>query len=133
MQTRILAVPACDWTIQGTDARRTAEVRAILEKAGLHALMRHLLDALALGYSGAAIIWGEGGADISAFRKVDPSNWQFDLSGNPALMTVSGKIRSLAEYIPTSSSCTRTSSSRESVHAGSPVRWSGSTSSSIMR
>ena len=100
MQTRILAVLACDWTIQGTDARRTAEVRAILEKAGLHALMRHLLDALALGYSGAAIIWGEGGADISAFRKIDPSNWQFDLSGNPALMTVSGKIRSLAEYHP---------------------------------
>ena len=100
MQTRILAVLACDWSIQSADVKRAAEVRAILEKARIHALMRHLLDALALGYSGAAILWGEGGKEICAFKKIDPSNWQFDLAGNPALMTVSGKIRSLAEYHP---------------------------------
>lgn len=100
MQTRILAVLACDWSIQGADVKRAAEVRAILEKARIHALMRHLLDALALGYSGAAILWGEGGKEIYAFKKIDSSNWQFDLAGNPALLTVSGKIRPLAEYHP---------------------------------
>ena len=100
MQTRILAVLACDWSIRGSDAKRVAEVRAILEKARVHALMRHLLDALALGYSGAAILWGEGGKEITAFKKIDPSNWQFDLAGNPALLTTSGKTRPLAEYHP---------------------------------
>ncbi len=100
MQTRILAVLACDWSIQGDDAAHVAEVRSIFEKARIHALMRHLLDALALGYSGAALIWGEGGRDISAFRKIDPSNWQFDPGGNPALLTLSGRIRPLAEYHP---------------------------------
>ena len=100
MQTRILAVLACDWSIQGDDAAHVAEVRSIFERARIHALMRHLLDALALGYSGAALIWGEGGKEITAFRKIDPSNWQFDLGGNPALLTLSGRIRSLAEYHP---------------------------------
>lgn len=100
MATRILAVLACDWTIQGTDARRTAEVRAILEKAGLHALMRHLLDALGARLLRRGNHLGRRRRGHLRIQESRSLQLAVDLSGNPALMTVSGKIRSLAEYHP---------------------------------
>lgn len=98
LQTRVLAVLACDWSVTGDDPERAAEAGEILRRAGLHSLLRHLLDALAFGYSGAAILWGEGGGNILGFKHIDPLNWVFDLAGNPALVTLEGREKSLAEY-----------------------------------
>ena len=100
LQTRMLSVLSCDWSIHGEDPVKTGEVTAIFARARIHSLLRHLLDALAFGYSGAAILWEEGGAGIGSFRKIYSPNWIFDLSGNPALMTLSGKPKPLSEYHP---------------------------------
>ncbi|OQA83484.1 MAG: hypothetical protein BWY31_02868 [Lentisphaerae bacterium ADurb.Bin242] len=100
LQTRILSVLACDWSIQCEDEARAEEVAGLLREARLHSLLRHLLDALALGYSGAAILWEEGGGTIRSFKKINGANWNFDLAGNPALTTLSGKVKPLSEYHP---------------------------------
>ena len=99
-QTRMLAVLSCDWSIQCDQAEKAAEVTRILEKAGIHSLLEHLLDALAFGYAGAAVIWDEGGSSIQTFEHIDPVNWIFDAAGNPALITLSGTPRALTEYHP---------------------------------
>lgn len=100
MQTRILSVLSCDWSVQGEDSVKAGEAESILKKAGIHALLRHLLDALAFGYSGAAIVWEKGGAGIREFKRILPENWVFDLSGNPALLTLSGQEKALSSYHP---------------------------------
>lgn len=100
IQTRVLAVLACDWSVEGKDTEKASELENILRKAKIHSLMTHLLDAVAIGYSGAAVIWGEGGAEIKSFRKINPVNWVFDLSGNPAVMGRGGQEKPLADYHP---------------------------------
>lgn len=99
LQTRILGVLACNWSIQGSDQARVQSVTDILQKASLHSLLHHLLDAMIFGYSGAAILWEEGGS-IRAFRHIHASNWCFDRGGNPALRTLSGKEHPLSMYHP---------------------------------
>lgn len=100
MQTRILSVLSCDWSIQCDDPAKAADAEEIFRKAKIHSLLKHLLDALSFGYSGAAILWEEGGGGISEFKFVNPVNWVFDLAGNPALVTLSGKEKPLSEYHP---------------------------------
>ena len=100
LQTRILSVLSCDWSVQGEDSAKAAEVEGILRRARIHSLLRHLLDAVATGYSGAASVWAEGGASIDVFKFIDPTNWTFDLAGNPALVGLDGKERALASYHP---------------------------------
>lgn len=100
LQTRILSVLSCDWSLQGDDPAKVHELTGILEQAGIHRLLRHLLDALAFGYSGAAIIWEEGGKGIQTFRKIHTPNWTFDRAGNPALIPLDGQPRPLSEYHP---------------------------------
>ena len=51
-----------------------------------------------VGYAGAAILWGEGGKDISGFKLFDPANFRFDLCGNPALVKADGREKPFAEY-----------------------------------
>ena len=100
LQTRIQAVLACDWSICGSDPEKAREVTEILSGARFHSLLRHLLDALAFGYAGAAVLWEPDGSGIRAFRKIDAANWVFDAAGNPALLTLSGRPRPLSEYHP---------------------------------
>lgn len=100
IQTRILAVLACDWTVHGDNPAKAAEVEGILKKARIRSLLWHLLDAVPTGYAGSAILWGEGGSLINGFRHVHPANWIFDVSGNPALLTLSGREKPLASYHP---------------------------------
>ena len=97
LQTRILSVLACNWSIRGEDPQMVRHITEILKKASLHTLLHHLLDAMIFGYSGAAILWEEGGS-IRGFRHIHASNWSFDRSGNPALRTLSGKEKPLSEY-----------------------------------
>ncbi len=98
MQTRILSVLACDWSVQGRDAAKAEIAAAILRKAGIQSLMRHLLEAVPFGYAGAAVLWEEGGRAIQGFRNINAVNWAFDLCGNPALLTLGGCERPLTEY-----------------------------------
>ncbi len=100
IQTRFLAALSCPWHIEcsGTDQRKAEEVRAVLTAANFYDLLQHLISAVAYGYAGAGIIWGEGGGTIRAFCPVKPVNFVFDRCGNPALLTVSGEERSLASY-----------------------------------
>ena len=100
IQTRILSVLSCDWSVQGEDSAKAAEVEGILRRARIHSLLRHLLDAVGTGYSGAATVWGEGGSSIDSFKHVDPTNWTFDLAGNPALIGFDGKERAISGYHP---------------------------------
>jgi phage gp29-like protein len=99
LQTRILSVLACNWSIQGSDQARVESVTEILQKASLHSLLHHLLDSFLFGYSGAAILWEKGGS-IGSFRHIHASNWCFDRGGNPALRTLSGKENPLSSYHP---------------------------------
>jgi phage gp29-like protein len=100
LQTRLLAVLSCDWSVRCDDSAKALEIEAVLRKARVHSLLRHLLDAVATGYSGAATIWGEGGASVKAFKLIDSSNWVFDLAGNPALIGLDGGERALSSYHP---------------------------------
>lgn len=100
LQTRIFAVLACDWSVSGEDASKAREAEEILHASGIHFLLKHLLEALLFGFSGAAILWEKGGGSIREFRPVDASNWVFDLCGNPALVTLDGKEKPLSGYDP---------------------------------
>ena len=103
LQTRIFSVLACDWSIVAGETgsaapEKIAEAARILRAAGIQELLRHLLSAVAFGYAGAAILWGEGGKDISGFKLFDPANFRFDLCGNPALVKADGREKPFAEY-----------------------------------
>lgn len=100
LQTRCLAVMACDWRIAGTDTHKGAFLTSILQKAKLHTLLRHLLDALAFGCSSAAILWDEGGSSIRAFQPIGVENLLFDASGEPSLRSSEGKIIPLSNFHP---------------------------------
>jgi phage gp29-like protein len=105
IQTRVLSALACEWNIlakktDGDSIQKAEEVKRILQDADFYDLLKHLLDAIGSGYSGSAIIWGEGGSRIEHFQHVHPANWIFDLHGNPALIGEDGKERALCEYHP---------------------------------
>ncbi|OGV32519.1 MAG: hypothetical protein A2020_16165 [Lentisphaerae bacterium GWF2_45_14] len=107
IQTRQLAVLSCDWQIRPATAAsfesasaKAAEISAILKKAGIYKLLKHLLDALATGYSGSAVIWEEGGAGIREFKYIHPCAWSFDLSGKTIFSSSDGSVSSLEEYHP---------------------------------
>lgn len=100
LQTRILAITACDWSIAGPDEEKRKELTAILQHANIQELLRHLLNALAFGCSAAAILWEEGGKSIHSFREIAQENLLFDAVGNPALRTSGGKERPLSLYHP---------------------------------
>ncbi|MBO5761939.1 MAG: DUF935 family protein [Lentisphaeria bacterium] len=100
LQTRILAVAACDWTVSGPDPKRVAELTKILQNMRIEELLRHLLNAFSYGYAGAVLLWEEGGRAIRSFQEILPENFLFDATGNPALRTLSGAIRPLNSYHP---------------------------------
>ncbi len=100
LQTRILAVCACDWQIAGRDPEKISMLSSILEKANINFLLRHLMESLAFGCAGAVIEWEEGGSSIKGFKSICQENFLFDAAGNPALRTYSGQIRPLYQYHP---------------------------------
>ena len=100
LQTRILAVCACDWQISGEDPEKISVLTSILEKANINSLIRHLMESLAFGCAGAVIEWEEGGSSIKGFKSICQENFLFDAMGNPALRTFDGQIRPLFHYHP---------------------------------
>jgi phage gp29-like protein len=102
-QTRLLGVLACDWHLTkspSTPENRIAELTGLLENADVYGLLKHLLSAIAVGYSGSAVLWGEGGGEIEGFKHINSTNWIFDQAGNPALLTLDGQERPLNTYHP---------------------------------
>ena len=108
IQTRQLAVLSCDWQVRpasGTSSFESASekasaISALLKKGGIYKLLKHLLDALATGYSGSAVIWEEGGAGIREFKLIHPCAWSFDLSGKTLFTSADGMTTALDEYHP---------------------------------
>lgn len=100
LQTRILAVAACDWSVTGPDSEKCNQLTKILQNMRIEDLMRHLLNAFAYGYAGAALLWEEGGRSIRGFQEILPENFLFDIAGKPALRTLDGKVRPLYSYHP---------------------------------
>ena len=100
LQTRKLAALARNWKVVSSDPAKAAELTMALKRAGIYSLCRHLLDAIATGYSGSAILWGADGGTVRGFKHIHPTNWAFDAVGNPALMTSDCKERPLADYHP---------------------------------
>ena len=100
LQTRILAVCACDWQITGSDPEKITFLTSILEKANINSLIRHLMESLAFGCAGAVIQWEEGGSSIKGFKSICQENFLFDAMGNGALRTFDGQIRPLFQYHP---------------------------------
>ena len=82
------------------DDKKVKEITGILNDAGIHLLIRQLLDALIFGYAGSAILWTKGGAGISGFSAIDPTNWIFDAEGNPAIVKQDGSSAALSHYHP---------------------------------
>lgn len=100
LQTRILAVLACDWHIAGKDRNKAEEIEEILRRAPFHRFLRHQLSALAYGYAGSIIEWAEGGREITGFSAIPPESLLFDLEGNAALLSWDGKEYPLSLYHP---------------------------------
>jgi phage gp29-like protein len=103
LQTRKLAVLGCEWGITSEGGKYAAQaetMQRMLRKAGIAHLHRHLLDVLAHGYAGAVTDWAEGGKAINGWRMIHPEAWEFDQSGNPALLDAMGKAHPFGEYHP---------------------------------
>ena len=100
LQTRILAVLACDWHITGKDHAKASEMEQLLRRTPFHQFLRHQLSALAYGYAGSIVEWEEGGRSIRNFRSIPPESLLFDLEGNPALLSWDGKEYPLSLYHP---------------------------------
>jgi phage gp29-like protein len=92
-ETRKMAVLACDMMLIRPGARvfergndkEYIDLWNMLLKANIYGLIDQLLDAIPRGYAGSVIEWGKGGADITRFRHIHPTNIVFDDEGNPAI------------------------------------------------
>jgi len=98
LQTRRLAMLSQGWIVECEDEKKRDELTKILENAKFQQLLTHLTDALPTGYSGAGINWAKGGGTIESFSLIQPENWEFDYSGNPALVGVDGNIYPLSNF-----------------------------------
>ena len=101
LQTRKLAVLACDWDIRSEEHKEEAEaIRKELQTAGLRQAMHHLLDCVVAGYSAVAVDWTPGGRAVRGFVPVMPDAFIFDEGGNPALVAADGAEIPLSSYHP---------------------------------
>jgi len=100
LQTRKLAVTGCGWEILSDKANQAKadEITKILRSAKVGALIQHLLDAIAQGFSGAVIDWEEGGGAVKGFIPVHPTAWRFDFGGSPAYVDRNGQEHALSEH-----------------------------------
>ena len=93
-ETRKAAITACDMRLiepgsqvfQQSKDPRYIELWEMLVDSGLYDLCDHLLDATPRGYAGAVQKWTDGGKSIESWELVHPTNFAFDLGGNPALI-----------------------------------------------
>jgi len=99
LETRTLSVQSKPWSIQGGDnEQKRQEVKTILESAGINRLTRHLMQAIAFGYAGAAIDWKRKGKfGINCFVLIDQNNWQFTREGGALVKDRFGMQRALTE------------------------------------
>ena len=59
----------------------------MLLEAGFEGAVDHLLDAVPRGYAGVIPYYGDGGATITKFDLIHPTNIVFDMEGNPAIIS----------------------------------------------
>jgi phage gp29-like protein len=91
LQTRKQAVQSVEWNITGGESDyKRSEVTKILQDAGIDELIKHLSDAVAIGYSGAGIQWKMGGGDIDGFTFINSDNWIFNEYGDVGLTNYQG-------------------------------------------
>ena len=98
LQTRNLALLSLPYRVTGGTKAHRDEILKILNNANIYGLLQHLMDAVPTGYAGAVIDWGKGAGTINGFKYVTPTNWNFDESGNPAIVLDTGVQKSLGDY-----------------------------------
>ena len=105
LQTRRLAMLSQGWQVEvspklsNADAIREQFTNVLID-ANFDDTLNHITDALPTGYSGAVINWGAGGKTIKNFTNILPENWDFDMSGNPAMIGSDGNTYPLSSFNP---------------------------------
>ena len=100
LQTRRLAIQACDWSIlpkknaknQEKANYKAAIMTDILQEAGLDDFKAHLTGAVGDGYAGGLIDWAAGGSKINGFHQADQANWAFSRNANVACRDALGRL-----------------------------------------
>ena len=112
LSTRKEAVMACDMGLIDPTANKYdihtgdqyADLWAMLETAGLRAMLRRMLQSIPIGYAAEVIDWGAGGATVLGFQEVHPTRIKFDMQGNWALTTLEdnqvGEDKPFGSYHP---------------------------------
>ncbi|TSA57176.1 DUF935 family protein [bacterium] len=105
LQTRRLAMLSQGWQVEvnpklaNADAIRE-QLTNVLTDANFDDTLTHIADAMPTGYSGSIINWGDGGKTIKSFTNILPENWEYDMSGNPAMIASDGLSYPLANFNP---------------------------------
>lgn len=101
LQTRRLAVMGCPLHIDSKKHPKEAEdIQGMLQKAGVRKAVSAMLDAIGTGYAGVAVDWAPGGAKVNGFSPISPNAFVFDAAGNPALYSITGSPKPLADDPP---------------------------------
>ncbi|MGD9504556.1 MAG: DUF935 domain-containing protein [Syntrophobacteraceae bacterium] len=95
LQTRALAVQACEWQVEAAsdnaeDAKIADFVREALQAANFDRMTTDLMQAALCGYKPVEVMWevSSGAAWISEFRGRRPSRFVFDRDGALRLLTL---------------------------------------------
>lgn len=93
LQTRALALAACEWQVDAASDRRADRrvadfVREVLAAANLDRLTVDLMEAIVTGFKAAEVMWeiADGEVRISEFRARRASRFCFDVEGRPRLL-----------------------------------------------
>jgi phage gp29-like protein len=100
LDTRKRAALAVPWRLEGGSEKDRTEITRNLDRIGFQQLRRHSLDAIAHGYSLAALLWKPGGSELSGWREIHSTNVLFDEGGNTGLITGTGGEQALSEWHP---------------------------------
>lgn len=99
LQTRALALQACEWQVEpassGDADRKVADfVRDVLLDAGFDRLVTDLMEAVVTGFKPVEIMWEVSGGEvrIREFRGRRPSRFSFDMDGALRLLTLQSAL-----------------------------------------
>ena len=99
LQTRKLAVLACDWDIRSEKYSEAAkDIKAELLNTNIREAISHLHETVINGYSAVAGDWTLDGKEIKKFVPIMPDAFIFDEAGFPALVGVDGSETPLSSY-----------------------------------
>jgi phage gp29-like protein len=94
LQTRSLALQACEWQVEPATEKRGDKkiadfVEEVLKEANFDGLCDALMQAVLTGYKPVEVMWEirDGKVRIESFRGRRPSRFVFDMDSNPRMLT----------------------------------------------